>query len=97
MPRKLPKRSLKRWSGKARGYGQPYRPQSFQPPAPVAEGEEYEVTGEAEGRRGDGIAKIKGFTIFVSGLQIGETAKVRIVSVRPRFAIAVKSVGEGEG
>jgi len=57
------------------------------------EGEEYEVKGEAEGRKGDGIAKIEGFTIFVEGLRVGETARVKIVSVRPRFAIAVKSTG----
>lgn len=91
MPRKLPRRSFKRWSGR------PLRPGgSFQPfkPAPVSEGEEYDVTGEAEGRRGDGIARIKGFTIFVSGLKVGEKAKVRIVSVRPRFAVAVKSAEE---
>ena len=43
---------------------------------------------------GDGIAKIKGFTIFVSGLKVGETAKVRIVSVKPRFALAVKTLAE---
>jgi predicted RNA-binding protein with TRAM domain len=92
VPRKLPRRSFRRWSGRGRGFSpQPVRP------APISEGEEYDVTGEAEGRRGDGIAKIKGFTVFVSGLKIGEKARVKIVSVRPRFAIAVKSVGEVEG
>ena len=89
MARKFSRKSFKRWS---KGSSKPF----FKPlkPAPIAEGEEYEVTGEAEGRMGDGIAKIKGFTIFVAGLKVGEKAKVKIVSVRPRFAIGVKSVKE---
>jgi predicted RNA-binding protein with TRAM domain len=91
MSRRFRRKSFKRWSkGSNRHF---FKSQPLKP-APIAEGEEYEVTGEAEGRMGNGIAKIKGFTVFVAGLKVGEKAKVKIVSVRPRFAIGVKAVKE---
>jgi len=90
MARRFSRKSFKRWS---KSSSKPFSRQPLRP-APIAEGEEYEVTGEAQGRMGDGIAKIDGFTIFVSGLKVGEKAKVRIVSVRPKFAIGVKAAKE---
>jgi len=44
------------------------------------------------GSRGDGIAKIQGYLIFVPNSKIGERAKVRIVSVGGKFAVAEKIV-----
>ncbi len=57
--------------------------------APVKVGEEVEVKIEAVGEKGDGIAKIKGFVIFVPNAKEGETVKVRITKV-------LRKVGFGE-
>ncbi len=56
--------------------------------APVNEGEEYDVKIEDMGRSGDGIAKIEGFIVFVSGAKKGDEVKIRINSVRRNFAFA---------
>ena len=55
---------------------------------PVKEGEEYDVNIEAVGSRGDGIAKVNNFVVFVPNVQAGQTVHVRITSVRERFATA---------
>ncbi len=39
-------------------------------------------------RRGDGIARIKGFVVFVAGAKKGESHKVKILRVARRFATA---------
>jgi len=39
-------------------------------------------------RKGDGIARIQGFVIFVRGGQVGQECKVRISQVANRFATA---------
>ncbi len=57
-------------------------------PAPVEVGKEYDVSITEISRRGDGIAKIEGFIIFVAGSKAGQQAKVRITDVAPRFAKA---------
>ncbi len=64
-----------------------YRPRPLRP-KPVREGEEQEVTIEAISRRGQGIAKIEGFVIFVPETKIGEHARIRITRVGPRYAMA---------
>ena len=56
--------------------------------APVREGEIHEVEIVDTGSEGDGIAKIEGFTVFVSGVDEGETVEVRIDDVKPRYAFA---------
>jgi len=58
--------------------------------APVKENEEIEVTIDDIGSKGDGIAKIEGFLIFVPRVKIGERVKVRIMSVGEKFAVAEK-------
>ncbi len=55
---------------------------------PVKVGEEHEVTIDTVGSRGDGIAKISNFVVFVPGGQANTKVKVRITSVRERFATA---------
>ena len=57
-------------------------------PAPVETGKEYDVSITEISRRGDGIAKIEGFIIFVSGAKVGQQAKIKIIDVAPRFAKA---------
>jgi len=59
--------------------------------APVREGDVLEVTVEGIGEEGDGIAKVEGFTVFVSGAEEGETLSVRIDDVKPRFAFGQRA------
>ena len=65
-------------------------------PKPVKVGEEYDVEISEVGSRGDGIARVKNFVVFVNGAKQGEKAKVKITEVRERFAIGEK-VGEATG
>lgn len=58
--------------------------------APIQEGEEYEVRIEDVGKEGDGITRIEGFVVFVPDTKVGDEVKVRITSVRRRFAFAEK-------
>ena len=67
-----------------------------QKPVPVKEGEEYEVTIEGIGEKGDGIAKIEGFVIVVPNTQKGQKVRVKVNAVRGKvsFAEVVKNLGE---
>ena len=56
--------------------------------APVREGDQLEVDIEDVGSEGDGIAKVEGYTLFVSGTEAGETVEVRVTDVKPRFGFA---------
>ncbi|WP_460128205.1 TRAM domain-containing protein [Thermococcus prieurii] len=53
---------------------------------PVKRGERYKVRIEALGKGGDGIARIKGFVIFVPNTEVGEEVQIEIKSVKERFA-----------
>jgi predicted RNA-binding protein with TRAM domain len=53
---------------------------------PVELDEEYEAEIEDMSRRGDGIAKIEGFVIFVPNTKQGEHVKFKITRVGNRFA-----------
>jgi predicted RNA-binding protein with TRAM domain len=57
---------------------------------PVEEGKEYEVTIDAKGAKGDGIAHVEGFVLFVAGGEVGQKVKVRVTAVKRTFAIAEK-------
>ena len=57
-------------------------------PKPVETGKEYEVQITEISRKGDGIARIQGFVIFVREGKVGQNAKIRVVQVGNRFAIA---------
>lgn len=56
---------------------------------PVKVGEEYDVTIEAVGEKGDGIAKVKGFVVFVPGVSEGDNVKIKVTRV-------LRKVGFGE-
>lgn len=56
--------------------------------APIKEGGEYDVKIEDTGRDGDGIARIEGFVVFVSGAKVGDEVKIRVNSTRRNFAFA---------
>ena len=54
---------------------------------PVEVDKEYEAEIEDISRRGDGIAKIQGFIIFVPNTKQGEHVKFKVTRVGSRFAI----------
>jgi len=55
---------------------------------PVEEGKEYEVDIQETSRRGEGIARVRGFVIFVPNTRPGEHVKIRVTSIGNRFATA---------
>ena len=57
-------------------------------PKPVEMGKEYEVEISEISKRGDGIARIQGFVIFVQGAKAGQKTNIRITSIGDRFAKA---------
>ena len=63
-------------------------PRNFNTPKPVEVGKEYEVEITERGSKGDGIARLQGFVIFVSGGKPGDKVKIRVTSVANRFAQA---------
>lgn len=62
-------------------------------PKPVKVGEEYDVEISEVGNRGDGIARIKNFVVFVNAVKQGEKVHIKIKEVRERFAIGEKAEG----
>ena len=69
------------------GYGG--RGQSnFGGPKPVEIGKEYDVHVTETSQRGDGVARIQGFVVFVRNGKVGQSVKVKVNSVGNRFAIA---------
>lgn len=65
-------------------------------PAPVRVGDELEVTIEAVGAKGDGIAKKEGFVLFVPGVQKGDNVRIKITRVLRKVGFA-EVVGASEG
>jgi predicted RNA-binding protein with TRAM domain len=57
---------------------------------PVKVGEEYDVQITDIAAKGDGIAKIEGFIIFVPGTTKGDSCRIRVKEVARRFAVAEK-------
>lgn len=90
MPRRLPektrtaKRKLRRRGSKRR-----YRPSKpFLQKAPIWRGQSLEVVIDDIGSKGDGIARMHNYMIFVPGGKVGERVTVKIVSVGGKFAVA---------
>jgi predicted RNA-binding protein with TRAM domain len=81
------------YGNRDRGYG---GSSSFnQGPKPVEAGKEYDVEITELSRRGDGVAKIGGFVIFVKGAKMGDKVKIKIETVGPRFATATALQSSG--
>ena len=55
---------------------------------PVEVDKEYEVDITEISRKGDGIARIKGFIIFVENGKVGKKTRVKVTEVADRFAKA---------
>jgi predicted RNA-binding protein with TRAM domain len=97
MPRRLPEKT-KNALRKPRRYGSQSRFRSSRPfiqSLPVKENQELEVVIDDIVSRGDGIAKLQGFLIFVPQSKIGERVRVRIVSVAGKFAVAERTTRTG--
>ena len=63
---------------------------TFLQSSPVKENQELEVVIDDIESRGDRIARLQGYLIFVPRSKIGERVKVRIVSFGGKFAVAEK-------
>jgi len=61
---------------------------------PVVVNGEYDIEIEEVGSKGDGIARIKGFVIFVPNTNKGEKCKIKIKEIRRKFAIGEKVTGK---
>ena len=57
-------------------------------PKPVEVGKEYDVQITETSRKGDGIARVQGFVIFVKDGKVGQTSKIKVTNVGARFAKA---------
>jgi predicted RNA-binding protein with TRAM domain len=67
----------------------------FGGPKPVESGKEYDVQVTEISRKGDGVARIQGFIVFVKGGRVGQKARVRVTHVGDRFATA-ETIDGGE-
>jgi translation initiation factor 2 subunit 2 len=56
----------------------------------IEEGKEYEVHIDAVGSKGDGIAKVDKYTIFVPGAAKGQTVKIKVKRLSGTLAFAEK-------
>jgi predicted RNA-binding protein with TRAM domain len=62
--------------------------------APVKVGDELDVTIEAVGEKGDGIAKKDGFVLFVPNTSKGDQVKIKVTKVLRKVGFA-EVVGQG--
>jgi predicted RNA-binding protein with TRAM domain len=79
--------------GRDRGFGGSSMNQG---PKPVEVGKEYDVEVTELSRRGDGVAKIQAFVVFVKGAKVGDKVKIKVETVGPRFATAVALGSSGK-
>ncbi|MBS3159157.1 TRAM domain-containing protein [Candidatus Woesearchaeota archaeon] len=59
--------------------------------APVKEGAIVDVKIEADGAKGDGLAKVNGFVVFVKDAHKGEEIRVKITRVLKKYAFAERT------
>lgn len=64
--------------------------------APVDVGEEIDVKIEAVGEKGDGIARKKGFVLFVPNTKEGDEVRIRVTKVLRKVGFA-EVIGEPQG
>jgi predicted RNA-binding protein with TRAM domain len=53
---------------------------------PVEVGKEYDVSISDTSKRGEGIARVEGFVIFVPGTKQGQSVRIKVTQVSERFA-----------
>ncbi len=74
--------------------GEENRPARVFSPKPVKLGEKLKVHVEAMGEKGDGVAKVEGFVVFVKGAtesDVGNDVEVNITFIGRKFAIGEKA------
>jgi len=57
-------------------------------PCPVEVGKDYDVEIKETSRRGEGIARIQGFVVFVPNTKPGDRVKIRVTRISRRCANA---------
>jgi len=62
--------------------------------APVREGDIIDVTIESVGGKGDGIARVSGFVIFVPATKQGDRVKIKVTRVLRKFAFGELAEGK---
>lgn len=55
---------------------------------PIKAGDVLDLTIEAMGGKGDGIAKIEGYVVFIPRTAVGEKVQAKIVRTLPKMAFA---------
>jgi predicted RNA-binding protein with TRAM domain len=55
---------------------------------PVEDGKEYDVQIIEKTAKGDCIAKVQGYVIFIAGGEVGQTVKIKVTNVGERAAKA---------
>ncbi len=55
---------------------------------PVSEGDEIEVKIQSVGGKGDGLARIEGFVIFIPNTKVGENVRIKVKRVSEKAAWA---------
>lgn len=73
-----------------RGFRSRDRDMGYDEPKPVKSGEEYDVEITEVGAKGDGIARINNFVVFIPDVKKGDKVKIKITEVRNRFATGEK-------
>ena len=76
------------YQGGPRSYGSSNRGPANFGPKPVEVGKVYEVDIKEISKRGEGIARIEGFVVFVPNTKAGDHVKVKVTNVSSRFASA---------
>lgn len=64
--------------------------------SPVKVGEELDVKIEAVGEKGDGIAKKRGFVLFIPGVKVGDEVHIKVTKVLRKVGFA-EVTGEAQG
>ncbi|MDG6939925.1 MAG: TRAM domain-containing protein [Nitrososphaerota archaeon] len=62
-------------------------PRSYFKPKPVKVGDELEVDITEISKKGDGLARIEGYVVFVPNTKQGDKVKVKISQIRPSYAL----------
>ena len=73
-------------SNSSRSFG--YSSLSGRPTAVLEVGKEYEVDVTEISRQGDGIARVRGFVVFVKNAKVGQKVRIRVEHVGNRYATA---------
>ncbi|HZC21064.1 MAG TPA: TRAM domain-containing protein [Nitrososphaeraceae archaeon] len=73
-------------SSSSRSFG--YSSLAGRPTAVLEVGKEYEVDVTEISRQGDGIARVRGFVVFVKNAKVGQKVRIRVEHVGNRYATA---------